>query len=176
MKRAIRITAILACAALCLLLAARGETQPVAPTTPPAMDGTGAAAVPAVPAPNLNVPFTESLFFSPLELTEIAMAIKGAQTVSEASSPTNQGSVPVIPAHRVISLAGVVYRSEADWIVWLNGQKVTPGRLLPEIVDIQVANDSVRLKWFDIGLNGVISITLRPHQTYDIVTGILLPG
>ena len=73
-------------------------------------------------------------------------------------------------------MAGGIYRKPGDWIVWLNGHKVTPKNLLPEIVDISVQNERVHLKWFDIGINNVISISLRPHQTYDIVTGVLLPG
>jgi len=71
----------------------------------------------------------------------------------------------------------VVYKAADDWLIWINGQKVTPTVSMKEIVDIQVESDStVHLKWFDIGLNGVIGITMKPNETYDIVTGVLLPG
>lgn len=126
----------------------------------------------------LNKPFTDSLLFSPLEITLILRAQAGLMTgasVLEATDMTVVHRKP-IPLIRRISLAGVVFRSSDDWVLWLNGYKVTPFALLPEIVEIKVNNDSVHLKWFDIGMNNIISISLRPHQTYDIVTGILLPG
>jgi hypothetical protein len=81
---------------------------------------------------------------------------------------------PPIPTKRTIALSGVVYRGAADWIVWLNGHKLTPGRLIPEIADIRVERDRVHLKWFDIGMGKVIAITLRPRQVYDITSGVLL--
>lgn len=81
-----------------------------------------------------------------------------------------------IPMVRQITLQGVAYKNPKQWVVWINGQKVEPGFMLKEIVDIQVERDAVHLKWFDIGLNGVLNITLHPHETYDIVSGILLPG
>jgi len=84
---------------------------------------------------------------------------------------------PVIPEQRLIVLSGVIFRKKGDWVVWINGQKVTPDNYLPEIIDIKVENSSyVHLKWYDIGLQDVISITLRPNQIYDITTGVLLPG
>ncbi|MBI1216190.1 MAG: hypothetical protein GC185_10275 [Alphaproteobacteria bacterium] len=118
----------------------------------------------------LHAPFDESLFFSPQDLIAISKAQKGAE-----SNAGGYNGAP-IPQKRVITLSGIIYRSPSDWLIWINGQKIVPGRLLPEIVDIQVHENSVHMKWFDIGLNGVIDITMHPHETYDIVTGILLPG
>lgn len=118
----------------------------------------------------LHAPFDQSLFFSPQDLIAIAKAQKGI-----ASAGGGYTGAP-IPQKRVISLSGIIYRSPTDWLIWLNGQKVAPGHLLPEIVNIEVHEESVRLKWFDIGLNGIIDITLHPHEVYDIVTGILLSG
>ena len=129
----------------------------------------------AMPPAPVDVPFTRSLLFSPLEVTMIERAVAGnvaGSSMLEAGKAVQQQ----IPLRRLISVAGLLWRSDADWIVWLNGKKVTPKSLLPEIVDIKVSRDAVTLKWFDIGINGVISLTLRPHQTYDIVTGVLLPG
>ena len=82
-----------------------------------------------------------------------------------------------IPQQRLIVCSGVIFRKKNDWVVWLNGQKVTPDNYLPEIIEIEVENSSyVHLKWYDIGLQDVISVTLRPNQVYDITTGVLLPG
>ncbi len=127
----------------------------------------------AVPVPAVAGAFLDTFLFNPGELATIEKAVKGKVTGTSMLSAQNQIN---IPKKRVIALAGVVYKSDDDWIVWINGHKITPGQLLPEIIEIGVKEDIVRMKWFDIGLNGIISITLRPHQTYDIVTGVLLPG
>jgi hypothetical protein len=112
---------------------------------------------------------------TPIEIAVIQKALLGKVVSSETLGADD--SRMAIPERRVIRIAGVLWRSGSDWIVWMNGQKVTPKKLMKEIVDIQVENSSyVKLKWYDVGLNVVISITLRPHQTYDITTGILLPG
>lgn len=119
-------------------------------------------------------PFRQSFMFNPIEIALIERAKNTGKAASTAV--LDSGKSVYIPPRRVISLAGVVFRKQDDWIVWLNGQKVIPKKLLPEIIDINVSNDVVHLKWFDIGMNKIISISLRPHQTYDIVTGLLLPG
>jgi len=121
----------------------------------------------------INKFFKKSLLFSPLEIALIQKALKGRPPSVNKLRIEKQN----IPERRVIKISGVLYRGKNDWIVWMNGTKVTPGHLLPEILEIEVKNSSyVRLKWYDIGLNAVISITMRPHQIYDIGTGILLPG
>jgi hypothetical protein len=153
-----------------------------ATTAAPAADAT-AAANPNAPAAEpivvagltrkeLDKPFKGSFFLSPLEVEAIQQALAGRVLKEETLGQEN-----TIPAHRVIRLSGVLYRAPTDWIAWINGKKVTRDNLLPEIVDISVKDSSkVSLKWYDVGLNKVIDITLRPHQTYDIPTGILLPG
>ncbi len=92
---------------------------------------------------------------------------------------TQDGKIetPVIPMNRFITVSGITYKSRDNWVVWINGQKVVPGYIpLKELVELGVAKDYVRIKWFDIGLNGVINLTMRPNQTYYIVPGLLLPG
>lgn len=120
-------------------------------------------------------PFRQSLLFNPIEIALIERAKNTGRAASTAVLDAGKSNT-YIPPRRIIKLAGVVFRKPDDWIVWLNGQKVVPKKLLPEIIDINVSNDVVHLKWFDIGMNKIISISLRPHQTYDIVTGVLLPG
>jgi hypothetical protein len=130
-------------------------------------------APPPEPKEDVKKPFTRSLFFTAQELADIIKATKGiVNPGNNLGSPTDKP----IPQVRTITLTGVLYKSQDDWLIWLNGQKLNPKTLLQEIVDIEVFQDSsVRLKWFDIGLNGIIDITMRPHQKYDIVTGLLLP-
>lgn len=189
----------LALAALVAVMPASAKAQ--APAAPPAATATPAAAAPAAPgaatatpadpanpsdpaaAPVvlpgglteeiLQQPFKGSLFFTPLEITSILSATSGKPV---APSVMNTQNVTNIPLKRTIRLSGVLYRKPDDWIVWLNGRKVVPWQWLPEIVDIRVEKDQVHLKWFDIGMAKIITLTLRPHQTYDVVTGLLLPG
>lgn len=147
--------------------------------------GAAGAGAPAAPATTNGVvagslseadkyrTFSGSFFLSQLEIEAINQALHGQALTQQTLSTQNQA----IPQKRVIRLSGVLYRAPEDWIVWMNNRKVTPDNLLPEIVDISVRDSSkVHLKWYDVGLNQVISITLRPHQVYDIVSGVLLPG
>lgn len=152
-------------------------TAPAAPAT-----GANPGVVPGVspstaPAPestaDVKRAFTRSLFFTNAELVQIVKLRNGQQVnIDETGAATGE----VIPQVRTITLTGVLYKNPNDWLIWLNGQKLNPRNLFKEIVDIEVYKDSrVRLKWYDIGLDGIIEITMRPHQKYDIVTGLLLP-
>ena len=100
------------------------------------------------------------------------LAIPG-QEIDEESAAAKP-YYPPIPTKRVISVSGMIYRKPGDWIVWINGHKLVPGARLPELVDIKVERDRVHLKWFDIGMAKILTITLRPRQTYDITSGVLL--
>lgn len=143
-----------------------GVVAGVSPTTAPA---------PEEPQKDINKPFTRSLFYTKQDLVQISKALNG-QSVN-LDTPISGGGGEVIPQVRTITLTGVLYKGPGDWLIWLNGQKLNPRNLLREIYEIEVFKDSrVRLKWYDIGLDGVIDVTLRPHQKYDIVTGLLLPA
>jgi len=124
---------------------------------------------PPFKVPTNEPPFNDSLLFEVEQLRQIQYAIDGyVMSLGRKESP--------VPVTRLIKLAGVIYKSTDNWVIWLNGKRVTPDRLLPEIVDIHVKKDKVYLKWFDKGLRDVILITLKPHHTYDIGAGVLLPG
>ncbi len=114
-----------------------------------------------------GIAFPDSLFFSREEISAIQRALLGVDTLKDDGAPK---------APRVLSLSGMLYNSPDNWVIWLNGNRITPERLLPEILDITVDDSLVHLKWFDYVINDAISITLRPHQIYDIETGILLTG
>lgn len=120
-----------------------------------------------------------SLFFTPLEIDIIRNATQGVVSVLPPE-PDEKGEgvegVPVIPERRLIRLSGLVYQNPQKWTVWINGYRVTPDNLLPEIQGIRVEEKKVYLLWTDERKNQIISITLHPHQTYDIDSGILLPG
>ena len=124
------------------------------------------------PTGSLDTPFLQSFFLTPLDLVALQRAVAGQVSAVGPGGAANQE----IPQVRKITLSGVSFKNDNDWVVWINGHKIAPGNTLPEIIGIKVERDLVHLKWFDIGLNGIINITLRPHETYDIVTGVLLPG
>jgi len=164
---------------LMLLCATAVYARPTAAAPAPAAMAAPAAgpavavppAGPAMTPEEMNKPFTDSFFLTTLEITAINQALSGRLTKNQ----TLQTATAPIPPHRVIRISGVLYRSPMDWVVW-NNKKVTPDELLPQIIDISVKPSSkVSLKWYDAGLDQVLSITLRPHETYDITTGILLP-
>jgi|GEM_PF-905312 len=115
-------------------------------------------------------PFSKSLLFTELELDTIRKTESGRAVQSTAKIE----SVELIPVDRKIWLSGIFYKAANDWIIWLNGYKLTPYYMLPEIRGIRVDRDRVHLEWYDIGKNGIINITLQPHQVYDIVTGIMV--
>lgn len=139
-----------------------------------------AAAAQAAQLELLENQIPASLFFNSREIDIIRSAIQGVISSLPVETPEEGEDglpvTPTIPKRHLIKLAGVVYQSPKKWTIWINGARVTPERLLPEIQGIRVEEKSVRLLWKDERNNQVISITLRPHQTYDVDNGILLPG
>ncbi|PJB71340.1 MAG: hypothetical protein CO093_05455 [Alphaproteobacteria bacterium CG_4_9_14_3_um_filter_47_13] len=77
---------------------------------------------------------------------------------------------------RELSLGGILFATGEHWIVWLNGQRVTPDAVPKEVMDIHVRKDYVELKWFDSYSNLIYPIRLRPHQRFNLDSRIFLPG
>lgn len=126
--------------------------------------------MPAVAPVTVKAPFRDTLLFSGAEIAALREAAAGRRS-NEAFLDAEK--TELIPIDRKIKLSGIYYKDDATWIVWLNGYKLHPSYLLKEIHRIEVKKDEVFLSWYDIGLNDVINIRMRPHQIYDIVTGIL---
>jgi hypothetical protein len=143
-----------------------------APAAAPAAAGT--AAKPAAPAAvDLHAPFKDSFFFTAEDLIAIHKAILARDTgIQTLLTP----ATTYIPPIRRIKVAAVIYDSPDKWMVYINNQWITPNVSMKEIVDIKVERDLIHLKWYDIGANKVLVLTMRPNETYDIVTGVLLPG
>lgn len=118
----------------------------------------------------------ESFFFSRNEVVAIKRAMSGFESALPSGEGDGADGEAAPPPNRQIRVSGILYVSPDVWTVWVNGRRVIPGYLLPEIVDIRVERRFVYLEWYDQMTDTIISITLRPHQTYDIDTGILLPG
>ncbi len=164
-----------------VVLAMTGAVVSAQESTPapaaPAAEAPAAAPAVALTDVEKNAPFTGSFFFTRDQIADVKKAQAGRPPVTADNGDISGALEQLIPPHRVISLSGVFYRSPKDWVVWVNGEKVTPKKLMPEIVDISVEkNSKVHLKWYDEGLKSTLSITMRPHQTYDIGAGVLLPG
>lgn len=130
--------------------------------------GTDAGSTPPVP---LKEPFGRSLFFTQADLVDIKNAISGIST----NGPLGAATEKPIPQVRTIVITGMNYFSDDNWIVWLNGQKVTPYIRPREVQEIDVRPGVVHLKWFDIGANKTLRLSMRPNEVYDIVTGVTLP-
>jgi hypothetical protein len=155
--------------------AAPSVAAPVAAGATPASAAATKSPPPAEAAVDIHTPFRQSFFFTSEDIISIKKAME-QQRVAPAASGGQAAAAQVIPPIRRIALSGVVYKAADDWLIWINGQKVTPTVSMKEIVDIKVEREKVHLKWFDIGANYIIDITMRPNETYDITTGVLLPG
>lgn len=83
---------------------------------------------------------------------------------------------PKKPGRRSIKMGGILYRSAQDWTIWLNNQRVEPGKLPKEIIDIKVSEDYVDLRWFDEFTNNIYPIRLRANQTFNLDARIFIPG
>ena len=118
----------------------------------------------------LYEPVKKSLLFSDDDILRIRVALAGVN----ADVLTDGKQSP--PPRRLIQVSGIAYSSANDWMVWINGTRVTPYNGLPEIVDIYVREDYIDLKWFDYIAGKILKIRLSPNQTYDINAGVLLPG
>lgn len=145
------------------------DSAAAAPAAAP-VDPAAAAAAAAAETEAFKKPFLDTLLFTNAEVALLRESSAGRAT---SSAILDAGKVELIPIDRKIKLYGIYYSAPNRWIVWMNGHKLVPGRVLPEIHEIRVNRDEVFLRWYDIGLNDIISITLRPNQIYDIVTGIV---
>jgi len=127
--------------------------------------------------PDINLNQIPSLLFTPSEQSLIAEAREGFLARPPTDFELRQaedGNVPRGP--RELALGGIIYTSSSDWSIWMNGQKITPQRLLPEMLDIKVRKKYIKLKWFDAYTNQIFPIKLKPHQRFNIDTRIFLPG
>ena len=148
----------------------------ILPSLALAQDTTATAtdeAVSDVPVEEVLGAYEGSLFFSEGELLKIRAALAG-ETDFAIEIEDDAGVDPTKP--RLIRLSGIAYTNQADWMVWINGARITPYAKLSEIYEIYVQKDYVDLKWYDRASQKIIRIRLRPNQVYDINAGILLPG
>lgn len=77
---------------------------------------------------------------------------------------------------REIYLSGIVYKNAEDWVIWLNGKRITPGAVPKEVMDLSVFDKYIELKWLDDYKNSIYPIRLQPHQRFNLDTRIFLMG
>jgi hypothetical protein len=101
---------------------------------------------------------TPSLFFTNDEMQTIEAAVqKSAQ-----QHPSDNGED--------VTLGAVLYYGPENWSVWLQGERWTPTTNKPNLHIVDVAADHVRLSVTPLSGGTPQEITLRPHQTYSLVS------
>ncbi len=114
-----------------------------------------------------------SLFFSPWTQALIKEYRRG---ISNQPSSSGDAGAGASSGARELVLGGITYRSEKDWTVWLNGQRVTPKAMPEQIHDLKVTGEYIDIKWYDSFTNIIFPVRLRPHQRFNLDTRIFLPG
>ena len=130
-----------------------------------------------------------TLFFTEWQHTAIREARRSRGLVrplsdQERDEIANRGATPEEalfvppppPEERNISLGGILYTKDGSWTIWLNGKRVTPKALPPQVLDLKVFKGHVDMKWVDAYTNQIYPIRLRPHQRFNLDTRIFLPG
>ncbi len=77
---------------------------------------------------------------------------------------------------RDLSLGGILFNREDDWVIWLNGSRVTPSAVPKEVLDLRVFKDYIEIKWLDDYTKQVFPIRMRTHQRFNMDAKIFLPG
>ncbi len=99
-----------------------------------------------------------------------------APTQSELDAMNNGDEFEPDAGTREIELGGILFTKEDSWIIWLNGQRVTPDAVPKEVLDLRVFKDYIEIKWLDDYTNQVFPIRIRTHQRFDMDSRIFLPG
>lgn len=123
--------------------------------------------------PDVRAENMPSLFLEPQELALIHEAQMGFTNDGNGESGGNNS---VVGGNRFISVSGLLYKNPQKWVVWVNGMRITPQEIPPEIIDIRVGSEIVRIKWYDRMTNKIYNVRLRVHQKYNIDSGLILPG
>jgi hypothetical protein len=124
----------------------------------------------------IGVSTIKSLVFTSREHQEIIIARRSAGKVKTASSTSPEAKDKPLDEERYVHLQGIVYTSKEDWVVWLNGIRISPDALPEEALGMEVFKDYIEIKWYDDYTNQIIPLRLRPMQRFNIDSRIFLPG
>ncbi len=130
---------------------------------------------------NFSVEKIPPLFFTYWQYMAITDAknskgVVRAPTQSELNDFEGGDGAEVDMGLRDIVLGGIVFVSEDDWTIWLNGERVTPMAVPEEVLDLRVFEDYIEIKWLDEYTNQVFPIRMRSHQRFNLDSRIFLPG
>lgn len=82
----------------------------------------------------------------------------------------------VEPGIRELRLGGILYTGNTNWIIWLNGMRVTPAALPEQVIDLKVKNEYIEIVWYDEYSELIFPIRLRPHERFNLDSRMYLPG
>ncbi|HNQ92118.1 MAG TPA: hypothetical protein PKI93_04230 [Alphaproteobacteria bacterium] len=123
-----------------------------------------------------------SVFFTPSQHALLREARIGFNTrvptlqeLKDQGDPNDPNYRPP-PSLREISLGGILYSSQSDWVVYLNNIRITPQAIPSELVDIKVFKDYIEVRWFDALTNQIFPIRLRPNQRFNLDAKVFLPA
>lgn len=126
----------------------------------------------------------ESTFFTFNELQLIRQARKGSMFNSESKAdgvimPEDENVLSldfIEQGVRTLSLGGIIYLSNTDWTIWINGKELNPDTVPSAVLDIRVRKEYVELEWFDAFTNQIFPLRIRPNQTFNLDARLFLPG
>ena len=125
-----------------------------------------------------NIP---SLFFTYWQYKAILEAQKSrgvvrAPTQAELDALDRGDEFEPDPGPRDITLGGILYTKKNEWVIWINGQRVTPDAVPKEVLDLQVFKDYIEIKWLDEYTKQIFPLRLRAHQRFNLDARMFLPG
>ncbi|PCJ00275.1 MAG: hypothetical protein COB14_04790 [Alphaproteobacteria bacterium] len=130
---------------------------------------------------NFSIDNIPSLFFTYWQ----HKAILEAQNSRGVVRPPTQAELDALdrgdefepdPGPRDITLGGIVYAHDDDWVIWINGQRVTPDAVPKEVLDLKVFKNYIEIKWLDDFTNQIFPLRLRAHQRFNLDARMFLPG
>lgn len=131
--------------------------------------------------PKFSIERIPSLFFTYWQFKAILEAQKSRGVVR----PPTQAELDALdrgddfepdPGPRDITLGGILYTKKNEWVIWINGQRVTPDAVPKEVLDLQVFEDYIEIKWLDEYTKQIFPLRLRAHQRFNLDARVFLPG
>lgn len=143
--------------------------------------GGGAVASKVVNAQKFSIEKIPSLFFTYWQHRAILQAQRSRGVVrpptkAELDALDRGDDFQPDPGVRNITLGGIVFAHKDDWVIWINGVRVTPDAVPKEVIDLRVFKDYIEIKWHDDYTNQIFPLRLRANQRFNLDARIFLPG
>ena len=127
----------------------------------------------------LNMP---SIVFTYWEHIEVKRARSGIGSAPQRNTADRQASAPIVTAvkppaeARFINMQALIYNGPEDWVVHINNKRITPAAFPEEILEMNVTEDYVEMRWYDAYLRQIIPIRMRPNQRFNIDSLMFVSG